>query len=271
MFDVETLNRFVYWIDERSSIHLKRFLLHQDPPWTDDPILQEWFFTNPYREWDRTTVWFKENIRDPLRESASVLMATVIFRWFNWPETGRLLMDYNLHTEWNSEHARTMLHKHRMDGNKIFTGAYIIKAGEGVSKIRGVCEAIDNLWNERERLYEAIAGGTLENAHKTLLPFPYMGKFMAYEVVTDLRWTHMLCEAPDIMTWCNPGPGCRRGFARVCGKTPGKNFPVAMCQLRELLNYCPDDFEMRDVEHSLCEFDKYERIRDGGRGKRRYP
>jgi hypothetical protein len=47
----------------------------------------------------------------------------------------------------------------------------------------------------------------------------------------------------------------------------------------ELLKFSPEylsekfpKLEMRDIEHSLCEFDKYERVRNGeGAPRGRYP
>ena len=46
-------------------------------PWTDDRILRDYYFTNVYRELDKTTVWFRENVRDPLRDDPRVIFATV--------------------------------------------------------------------------------------------------------------------------------------------------------------------------------------------------
>ena len=125
--------------------------------------------------------------------------------------------------------------------------------------------------------------------------YEYLGGFMAYEVITDLRHTYLLENAPDIMTWCNLGPGAKRGIGRVLfpqdwndrlrssgGKVDSKTtFPVPedweelLGQLmEELQNLLPDNFpvlEMRDIEHSLCELDKYDRVLfNQGPMKRRY-
>ena len=75
--------RFFWWIEERHRIFEKRKRGLSRDWWTEDEILRTYRFTNPYRENDRTTVWFRENIRDPLKDDNKVLMATVIFRWFN--------------------------------------------------------------------------------------------------------------------------------------------------------------------------------------------
>lgn len=126
----------------------------------------------------------------------------------------------------------------------------------------------------------------LESMFEWLKQFDYLGKFHSYEIVTDLRHTALLDRAPDIMTWASPGPGARRGLNRVhareyTDKSLSRGDMIA--EMRELLSLSRDamlwpagktpkktsdyiewpKWEMRDVEHTLCEFDKYERVRLG--------
>ena len=75
----------------RHQIYLRR-KNGQPPPWTDDPILQRYRFTNVFRELDATTVWFRQHLRDPLKNLVEVLPATVVFRWFNRISTGEIIM-----------------------------------------------------------------------------------------------------------------------------------------------------------------------------------
>jgi hypothetical protein len=77
----------------------------KEPPWTEDEILKQFKFCQVFREDDRTTRWFREHIRDPLKDSPDVVMATIIFKFFNLIETGRTLLDHNLHLEWDREKA----------------------------------------------------------------------------------------------------------------------------------------------------------------------
>ena len=150
---LKPVDRFLYWIKERHSIYLKR-QAGKPKPWTDDEVLQRYFFTNPYRENDKTTVWFRENIREPLRNKPEVLFATIAFRWFNRISTGELLQSHRLLTHWQQAKAVRVLEKARGDGLTVFTGAYMIKAGNGPKgcKIGNVCNAITNIWKQRKRL-----------------------------------------------------------------------------------------------------------------------
>ncbi len=333
-FDRKALKRFLYWIEERHTIHLKREE-GEKRPWTKDNVLRNFFFTNPFRENDKVTVWFRQNLRDPLRDKPEVLLATLIFKWFNWIPTGILLAGDDPHREGSDQElpmphlsrAKWMKHKKNYIVNwdleavvkllqaraaetpprkapgrvmassnkttKIFTGAYIIKAYIGMSKIEGVALAVQNLWDDQEFLLELLTEPdpqtgepcSLERAWKVLCNYPYLGGFMAYEIVSDLRWTYLLDQAPDILTWCNLGPGGKRGINRVLGFPPKKPMPKNWKDIMEnLLDITQEHFadqveegimpgfEMREIEHSLCEFDKYERAKFGeGHMKRTYP
>ena len=69
--------RFFWWIEERHRIFEKRKRGLSRDWWTEDEILRTYRFTNPYREIDRTTVWFREYIRDPLKDDNKVLILDI--------------------------------------------------------------------------------------------------------------------------------------------------------------------------------------------------
>ena len=263
------LDLYFYWIQERETIRINKEVLQHEPPWTNDPILQKFKFCQVFREEDRTTRWFKRNIRNVWRDEPEVLMATVIFRWFNFIETGRTLIRHNLHIEWDRKKAIEEITKQ----DQWITGAYIIKTPNRMDKVTGVSECISHMWNDREKLVDKILESkSLEKAWEILRDYPYMGPFMAYEVVTDLRHTYLLREATDILTWANAGPGAMRGLNRLAGRDldfsrrthPWNDEMRELWELsRERLNpnlISLDRFEMREIEGGLCEFDKYSRI-----------
>jgi len=271
------IDRFFYWVKERHNIY-KLKEAGKPKPWTDDPVLQKYFFTNPYRENDKVTKWFRENIRDPLKSKPEVFFATVLFRWFNKPDpTGNFILKHNLHLKWREKFAVKNLKEIWNDGEQpVFTGAFMIKAGNGPrgSKIPSVCNCITNVWRERWSLVKFIGeSNSMEESCRRLQEFPGLGSFMSYEIVCDLRYTYLLKEAKDKMTWCNIGPGARRGMNRILGKEvlesniPKEVWNEETQRLLKLSRKCRLGFEMREIEHSLCEFDKYERARNGETSK----
>tara|TARA_R110000772_G_scaffold3521_5_gene12496 strand:- start:178 stop:1104 length:927 start_codon:yes stop_codon:yes gene_type:complete len=274
-FIPEELDRYFYWQEEREMIRLRKEESETPSPWTSDPILQQFKFCQVYREDDRTTRWFREHIREPLKNKPEVLMATVIFRWFNLIETGRTLIDNDLLVNWDREKAIEEITKQP----KWITGSYIIKTPNRMNKVTGVAECVSHMWSDRnylvDKLEKNIADGecSLQSCWETLRDYPYMGPFMAYEVVTDLRHTYLLDEANDILTWANAGPGAMRGLNRLTGRD------LKFCkrshswgdEMEQLLAIAIDrnsfvtkrndlKYELREIEGGLCEFDKYSRI-----------
>ena len=265
------VDRYVYWIEERERIRHLKEEVQQEPPWTEDPILQEFKFCQVFREDDRTTRWFRHHIREPLRNDPEVFMATVAFRFFNLIETGETLLDHNLHIEWDREKAIQEIRKQK----KWVTGAYIVKSPNRMDKVTGVAECVSHIWAERDRILKDFSHlKSLCDAWNYLLRFPYIGPFVSYEMVTDLRHTHLLENAEDILSWANAGPGAMRGLNRLTGR------PLEFCkrswdwnsEMQALYKWCREHldlskfdkpFEMREIEGGLCEFDKYSRILHG--------
>ncbi len=225
-------------------------------------------------------------MREPLRDDPQVVFATLAFRWFNYIATGEILKANGWLTEWDEAAVVAELSRRREAGEKIFTSAYIINARAGELKVENICARITNVWNRRKHLgLLARLWLRMGEAHRDLLRYDGLGHFMAYEAVCDLRHTFALEHATDILKWSNPGPGATRGLMRVLGReikdkrndrkppTP-KDWEAQTARLLAQLNErFPDmpTFEMREVEGSLCEVDKWIRVlRDDGHSKRRY-
>ncbi len=281
--------QFFDYVNERERIRIQKDG-GLPGPWTKDPVLQQFRFCNVFREDDKTTRWFRENIRDPLRDERSVALMTIAFRWFNRIEVGELLKPMMLTGEWDGAWAEKTLRPHVNAGGRTCTGAYMIRTPTGKDKLTGVLELIEGARQTAEHLANYGAGPCerrLEDAHKIVMETWLLGPFLAYEIVTDLHHTHILETACDTHTWASPGPGAARGTSWLLygrrdkvgyGSTKGK--ALSMSTMHDLVALANDgtdlwDFperpwEMREAEHQLCEFDKYRRAQGGQRLKRRY-
>lgn len=281
----ESIEKFFAIARERYEIRLKR-LQGLPKPWTDNEIFKTNRFCNVFREHDRTTEWFRENIRDELRdEPIEALCAIVAFRWFNKIETGEILK-FLLLGFWNSDRARDKL----VGRSPVVTGAYIIKTPDGKNKLDGVLWCIDQFIErvKKGELAEIISGeSSHENAQRLLEKSPFLGRFMAYQIIADARYTKLLDKAPDINTWAQPGPGSTRGIGRIFygevdkfryGSVSDEREVIKLMQeLREYSTnryfwpeYWPE-WEMQVVQNWCCETDKYYRCEEGGRMKRKFP
>lgn len=297
----DPLLRFFAYARERHSIYLRRSAGVPRAEWTKDAILREHRFTNVFRELDKTTAWFRKHVRDPLRDKPEVLLATVLFRMLNRIEVGEAVFlqggimsgdtafhEYLSSGDWHVL-KRAIVNYVGKRGPYV-TGAYIISTPPGKVKLDGALWIVDNFRKNsgmREWLDNDPAGNecSLQAAFEWIGENDYLGKFHSYEIVTDLRHTKLLERAPDIMTWANMGPGARRGLNRIHNRTRdtdgrGKWGPPipeeqALQEMRDILRYSRNEklwtkksrdwpaWELREVEHTLCEFDKYERVRLG--------
>lgn len=279
---MKNLSHFFETARERYTIKLRRER-GQEAPWTDDPVFQKWRFCNVHREDDKTTQWFREHIRDPLSDDPrKVLLATVAFRWFNRIETGELIKD-ELLSGWPLPEAEDSARGKLGSVSPLTTSAYIIKSPTGLSKLEGLLQCIRNVVEGEDVVHP---WPRIQDLWEHLQQYPLMGPFMAYEVVSDLRWTSVLHDARDILSWANPGPGCARGLGWMFEDNPSKfkagrpHDRRAMLGAMSLLltasrssRHWPMDWprwEMREVEHWACEYDKYRRGEAGQNLKRRY-
>ena len=196
---------------------------------------------------------------------------------------------------WNTEILKEGILKHRGKGPYV-TGSYCIIGMPHMSKLDGVLACIRNVCEMTSLFVEPDGSDgaqldwqtvaklmldrpyhyTMECVWDWFRKFPRSGDFMAYEVVTDLQNSPgFLDQAKDRFTWANAGPGAIRGLNRIHGRPLEQQLPKKETneEMQDIFrvagerdDYWPNDWlmwDMRTVEHTLCEFDKYERLRLG--------
>lgn len=268
------LKKFFHLINERHLVYLRRRNC-QPWPWTRDPILRKHRFCNVFRELDKVTIWIREQWREPYSRDKNLWFAMAVARQINWPET---LEEIGYPWKWNPNRVASIIRNRRARGLKTYTSAYMLTGTLGGDKAeQTVFKILDPLYRNPPPIHRAK---TLEEAFRMFKGRPGFGPFLSYEVVTDLRHTRYLRRANDIMTWANAGPGAVRGLHRLWGrplvgrKRQAGAFSYttqqSLTEMRYLLEASPQyllphvpPLEMRDIEHCLCEWDKYERVRKG--------
>ena len=300
---------FFAFVTERESIRRRKLAdaecqrlgeIPQGPPWTDDPILQAYKFTNVHRHHDRTSAILREEFYGPhFRDSmANILMNAAIFRYFGTYEFARAIgWSDTYDVDW--EHIKNLAKIRLARGERVFTGAYVITNG-GISAPKQ--EVVVDYYLKPLHTWIAnvcqIAGDTQsweETARwmmRNLLGFGGTG-FMTKEILLDTTytgfWDHVV-EDPNDGTfsfpedweyWTPVGPGARRGAARLLGydfEKPG--FGVSAQESRNVIACLMKNYKQyytlsllapHDIQFQLCEFDKYERVRlNQGRPRSRY-
>lgn len=269
------------FMEARHRIYLARSR-GEPQPWTKDPIFQVYKFTNVYRELDRQTIWIDENIRRPFADHQDLWFMLAIARIGCTRELLSALMSTrgawpDADGRWSFATFTRVLSRYvnvrRADKARAFYAAWQVN--------HNLYRRLHETWAHRHRVTDGLdAATTLQEAYVLLNGLPSWGGFMRYELVCDLRHTRYLREATDVFTWTQPGPGSQRGLNRVFGvpaTCAAWSHEVFITETVALLNWISPRWEhaprleLRDVEHSLCEFDKYERTRLGeSRPKQRY-
>ncbi len=273
--DMEGMKRLDHWMQEREHVRFAKEVYNQPKPWTDDPIIQRYRFCNVRREHDKVTRWFaSENgwRNEKYWDHPNFIAAIMLGRTINWPYTLRRLGFPHI---WNSEEYLAAMDRMQAEGDKVYTGAYMITAGPtGTRK---------NLWvlGNAETYFQSPPemASTLQETWKNIQAYPCVGPFIAGQIVADLKYTKHLKDASDWRSWAPLGPGSTRGLNRLYQRPITASIPQdqgveEMNEVRAKSDMAQRMFlhDLHDVQNCLCEYDKYERVRLGqGKPRSSYP
>lgn len=283
---------FYGYLVARETIRLKK-AAGEAPPWTDDPILQTYSFTNVKRLHDKTTQQFyhllyKDHQDDDPR---LVLLNAALARYYGTPAFIEAIGGWQ--TDFDYKKIIDIARDRLANKQQVFTGAYIITSGGRVGpKEITVAGFIRDLWDSAKSVVKvAHETQSWEKTAAAMRPIDGFGGtgFMAKEVLLDARLTNALWEngiPADMNDWSPIGPGTKRGAARLMGNTgrtrrgrQAKATPsdtLAVCQelFAARAAYWPKgwvELELTDMAFACCEVDKTYRVRLGeGRPRKRY-
>jgi hypothetical protein len=280
----DPLERYFAFIKERNEIYLKK--INGEPwPWTQDPILQTFRFTEVYRERDRTSLHYQKTVRDHYNQLDLVFPATVLYRWFNRIETCDTFFNQpdfgnmSVFERYIQEGDYQILYEclDKLPTPHV-TGAFIINGKPGYTKGEGVLQYFHEFAQSRSYPWEPtwiIWRGNpppLQEIYDWLECFNGLGSFMRAQIIADLKYLPFLSKASDWWTWAAPGPGSQRGLNRVLSR-PAKqpwNKEEWLSEIQRLnrkenlhFEHYLEPFHCQDTQNHCCEFSKYEKVRLG--------
>jgi hypothetical protein len=274
-------------MNEREQVRLRK-VAELPKPWTHDPILQNYKFTNVNREHDRTTQWMRKYWTGPnIHKSPEMqFFNCALFRYFGTVEFATAV---GWQDDFNPTHikkvAKELVDKHL----KCFTGAYVItNGGIKAPKQNVVVDMyLTPLYHALPILVQvAQETKSWQEVHDHMRELPGFGGtgFMTKEVLQDVihGTTVFPGEPVDLNTWCPAGPGARRGLNVIYGREMDKtlNEQQALKEMLELFSLrhslasaavLETGFDLHCIQFQLCEWAKYVKVRDGlGRPRSRY-
>jgi alpha-glutamyl/putrescinyl thymine pyrophosphorylase clade 1 len=269
-----------YWrfAAERQNIFFKRFE-RSNQPWTRDPILSVFKFTNAYRASDRVTQYLIRNViyRDDLPTSErEVCFRVLLFKLFNKVETWQLLeskIGPIVFSEYRFDRYDQILKSAMKNGHRIYSAAYIMPPGRSAFG-RSVKHQNHLLLLEKmmqsalpERLTEARS---MQQGFELLRTYPTIGDFLAYQFITDINYS----EITDFteMEFVVPGPGAKDGIQKCFSDTGGLNEAELIRLMSDIQEREFERFGIKfrslwgrplqliDCQNLFCEVDKYARV-----------
>jgi hypothetical protein len=273
---LDPLLRLAYWIKEREHVRLEKES-GMAPPWTDDPILQQYRFTNVRRMDDKVSQWIWENWYKHNIDHENIVVAATLARFFNQPTALELITEH-VFGKWNPRSIKKLLHAAKASGKTIFNAAYMTKGMDGILKVDMV---VDVVCIPMRKKPPKIDTSSMQKTAEALMGCRCVGSFLAGQITADLRWA-MSGTWYDRDSWAPMGPGSKRGMNRIFGrpiKTPTKpeRFQAELemvidAMMRALPKPITSRLEAQDYQSCLCELDKYCRALFGdGRPKQKYP
>jgi thymidylate kinase len=265
-----------YWrfAAKRQEVFFRR-IRRLPPPWTDDSILCRFKFTNAYRASDRASQYLiRHVIYSGDQDPGEVFFRTLLFKIFNKIETWKLLKSnfgqltiesFDLHS-FDQVLVAAMARK-----QAIYSGAYIMPSGGRNGDAR---KHLNHLKLLRTLLLDGVPQRmtqmrTMREVYETLLSYPMIGQFLAYQYATDVNYSSMTNF--DEMEFVVPGPGARDGI-RKCFRDLGgfsEADIIKMVADKQELEFERLDIDFQslwgrplqliDCQNLFCEVDKYAR------------
>jgi len=260
-FNKRFLDKFIEVAIERHKIYKLRES-GAPRPWTNNEILRDYFFCNLFRQYDKCSKWIIENIVPYQRWDLLVL-----YRFISTYDTFEKIKA-NCKLD-DLERIHGFLAEIKQSGEKIFSGCFIRnpRIPGGWTETYNVPFVLIDEIKKDGTIELVIALNSLEKMVEYFSRFSGTKFFMGYEYACDLEYAQFF-NPTDKLTWANMGPGAMRGMSLLLHGSAfqkmKQDFWLAKAQellgimTKEVGSVFPEEtITMREVEHQLCEFQKY--------------
>ena len=247
------------------------------PPWTSDPILNTYKFCNAYRVSDRVSQYLIKNViydENKSQNEEEVLFRILLFKIFNKIETWEYLEskigDYITLSNFDLEGYSNILQEAMNIGYVIYTSAYMSCASKEFGydkKHQNHLALIDKMVVKDRVINRIVKAKSLEEIFHILESYPLLGKFMAYQLATDINYSEVINFDENSFTIA--GPGAERGIDKCFIDTKGKSYADIIYWMTENqenqfqrlgLNFKSlwgRPLKAIDCQNLFCETDKY--------------
>lgn len=281
-----------YWrfAAERQSIFFRR-VQRCPPPWTRDPTLKAYKFTNAYRASDRVSQYLIRNViyrADLPNDAIETVFRILLFKLFNKIETWELLERHFgtiTYAEYSVAEYAKVLDRAMSKGQAIYSAAYImpsVRPQRFARKHRNHLALLQMMMDDE--LPDKLADQrSMEAAFRLLRNYTGIGDFLAYQYITDINYSTVTDFTETEFVVAGPGAvdGIRKCFADKASRSDADLIRmVADRQETEFdrLELSFNDLwgrrlQLIDCQNLFCEVGKYARVvhpeANGSSGRKR--
>lgn len=264
----------LYFVWEREVVRILR-ASNSQRPWTADPILSKYKFTNIRRCQDRVSNWIIEEIILPHLTDTDLWFSLLIARLINWPPTLQVLLTEGVipcvPEYFDKQEFVEVIEHLKQRRSKVYGGAYMVyptKMGKGGCKSSALAEYIIGGVVQAANEIRACLDTDKPSVERFVLTLSGcfgVSSFMAGQVAADLTYAPgHLYEAEDLYSYAPIGPGSSRGLNYLTGRVPYASW----CQAEFNQNLIDIRFKihdkldisgltLHDVQNVMCEYSKY--------------
>jgi hypothetical protein len=248
-------------------------------PWTLDPVLNTYKFTNVYRASDRVSQYLIKNViyNDSYPATfKEVFFRIMLFKLFNKIETWELLRskigEITLE-DYTFKRYEKVLTSAMAENRRIYSAAYIMpsaKSSFGYKRKHSNHLRLVESMLKQEAHQRLAESKTMQQAFEILKAFPSLGDFLSYQFLIDLNYSTIInFSESDFVV---PGPGAKGGISKCFADTGG----LSEVEIIKLMTDRQDlEFErlnlsfktlwgrplqLIDCQNIFCEVDKYARV-----------
>ncbi|HEX8744230.1 MAG TPA: nucleotide kinase domain-containing protein [Thermoleophilaceae bacterium] len=266
-----------YWqfAAQRQRLYLAR-VNREAPPWSEDPILREYRFTNVYRAADRVSQYLLRSViyrDDAPTDAEDVVFRVLLFKLFNkiptWQHLERELGEITW-AEYDFGRYSRALDAAAARG-PIYAAAYVMpppRLGEAKKHLNHL-RLLERMM--RDGLPAAVEAACFpEEVYTRLKSYPSIGRFLAFQFTVDLNYSALLDG--DENDFVVAGPGAQDGIRKCFGpesrgieeeiirymvETQDRHFARLGLEFGGLFGR---SLHLIDCQNLFCEVDKYARV-----------
>lgn len=258
----ENVYHFKTFVVDRYRVHKKKDVKKLSAPWTKNPVIREFKFTNVRREHDRQTRYLIDNIikNDELTLEDKIVNCFMFRAWNNWDTLKDFGFPYSAKKLYNpklKEKVRPVYLKLAAGdpGRLWWSNAY----NQGGTKMAWSYPEMDlslvrenetkkeelidlrpfhvGMWlGEYSIVEKLLSAKNQQECFEVIKSIKGFADFLAYQVFVDLTY---IPEFPfSENEFVVAGPGCKRGLDLIFEDKDGMTYEECMFWLRDAINDC---------------------------------